>query len=290
MGFGFIEVGSVSARPSAGNPERPRLFRLPEDEAVVVAYGVPNEGAERVADRLRRRPIGVPVGVNIVETNTGEPGMAEQTIADMVEAARPFVGTADYLALNLNCPNTAGGESPFADPENLRELLRGYAGYESLPPVFLKVTATSDPARIEPVLEVIDGFRFVRGISFNVPPGKPYEGLRTPPDRLDPLPGALTGRPTRSLLHEAVSAWYERIDRERHALIAAGGIASAEDAYGMIRRGASLVQLYTALIYQGPGLVKRIHRGLLRLLDRDGFTSIAEAVGTAEPGEVRTER
>ena len=279
VGFGSVEVGSVSAYPSDGNTDRPRLFRLPADDAVVVYYGVPNEGARAVARRLSRARLPVPLGINLVETNTGVPAGADETIREMVEAARPFLRVADYIALNLNCPNTTGGSSPFEDPGNIAVLLEGYRQFQNLPPVFLKIPPTTDLARIDAVLEAVDPFPFLRGVIFNLPSGTDYPGLRTPPEALARMPGTLAGRPTRGLINESIRAWYPRMDRSRHTLVGVGGIFSARDAYEKIRLGASLVQFNTALVYLGPGAARAINRGLCRLLERDGFGHISEAVG-----------
>jgi dihydroorotate dehydrogenase (fumarate)/dihydroorotate dehydrogenase len=277
LGFGHVEVGSVSAEPSAGNP-RPRLFRLPADEAVVVHYGVPNDGAEAVAARLARRRTPVPVGVNIVETNTGRAASRDEVIGQFVTSVRTVAGVADYLSLNLNCPNTAAGHSVFDDPAAVRDLLAALADLDPRLPVFLKVTATTEPARIESTLAAAEPFRFVAGFSFNVPPGKP-DGLRTPAADLSRMPGVVCGRPLREMMEATLRAWVVRADRQRFAFIAGGGIATAEEAYWSIRQGASLVQVYTALIYEGPGLIRRINAGLARRFARDGFTNPADAVG-----------
>ena len=284
LGLGHVEIGSVSARPSRGNP-RPRLFRLPADEAIVVNYGVPNDGADAVARRVSARPLPVPLGVNLVETNSGRPAPADEVIAELVEAARAFVGPADYLTLNLNCPNTTAGASPFDDPAAVAALLAELAAVDGLPPVFLKLTARTDPPFIESLLEAVDPFPSVAGFVFNLPPGKDY-ALRTPAAEVDPLPGTLCGPPARGLLDQTVRAWYGRIDRRRHCIIGSGGIASADDAWRKIRLGASLLQLYTGLVYHGPGLVRRINRGLVRLLEADGLSHVSEAVGLdhAAPG------
>ena len=285
-GFGFVEVGSVSAHPSEGNPGRPRLFRVPEDEAIVVNYGVPNDGAEAVARRFASaRPPGppVPLGINLVETNTGRPAGAEEVVGELVAAMRPFLGLADYATLNLNCPNTTSGQSPFDDPGTLGSLLSGYADYDIMPPTFLKVVPTTDPATIEGTLAAMDPFPFVKGIVFGLPTGKPYEGLKTPPQVLDRMAGTLCGRPTRALIDASIQAWYPRMDRGRHVIVGTGGIFTAEDVYRKIRLGATLVQVYTALVFHGPGLVKRINRGLLRLMARDGLDRIIDAVGVDNP-------
>jgi len=279
VGFGSVEVGSVSAYPSKGNPVRPRLFRAPDDEAIVVYYGVPNDGSRAVADRLAPFRLSVPLGINLVETNTGRPADHEQVIEELVLAAKPFLKFADYFTLNLNCPNTTAGKSPFDNPENLGSLLAGYAAYEAMPPTFVKVVPTTKPETVDRTLEAIDPFPFVKGIAFGLPTGKPYTGLKTPVAQLDRMPGTLCGRPVRALVDNSIRTWYPRMDTGRHVLIGAGGIFNAEDAYKKIRLGASLVQLYTALIYRGPSLVKQINQGLCRLMERDGLTQISEAVG-----------
>lgn len=312
-GFGFVEAGSVSAHPSEGNSGRPRLFRVPADEAIVVNYGVPNDGAEAVARRFASarpsRPYGspvrsgspgsyvspsrsgqpcpshppVPLGINLVETNTGRPAGAEEVVEELVAAMRPFLGLADYATLNLNCPNTTSGRSPFDDPGTLGKLLEGYAGYDTMPPTFLKVVPTTDPATVEGTLAAVDPFPFVKGIVFGLPTGKPYDSLKTSPQVLDRMPGTLCGRPTRALIDASIQAWYPRMDRNRHVIVGTGGIFTAEDVYRKIRLGATLVQVYTALVYHGPGLVKRINRGLCRLMAQDGLDRIIDAVGVDNP-------
>jgi dihydroorotate dehydrogenase (fumarate)/dihydroorotate dehydrogenase len=245
----------------------------------VVYYGVPNEGSEAVARRLSRSCLPVPLGINLVETNIGLPSGPEETIQEMIQAAKPFLGIVDYLALNLNCPNTTGGSSPFDVTRNIAVLLDGYGHYGVLPPMFLKIPPTTDPARIDGVLEAVDAFPFLKGVIFNLPPGTDYPGLKTPSDELSRMPGTLAGRPARDLIDASVRAWYPRMDHSRHVMVGVGGVYSAEDAYEKIRLGASLVQLNTSLVYHGPGVAGEINRGLCRLLERDGLKHISEAVG-----------
>jgi dihydroorotate dehydrogenase len=140
---------------------------------------------------------------------------------------------------------------------------------------------------IEPILEAVDPFGFVKGFILNIPNRRPHETLRTPAAELAATRGGITGPSIRDVTNVAIRAWYARIDRSRHALIGTGGIGSAADAYEMIRNGASLVQLYTALVYRGPALVARINADLARLLARDGLYGVAEAVGLAHGGRVR---
>lgn len=274
MGFGSLEVGSVSAAPSMGNPGGPRLSRLPQDEALLVYYGVPNDGAASVARRLSGARLRVPLGVSIVETNTGRPNSLEAVIEEFRNAMKLLAPVADYIALNLQCPNSETG--PLTNPSGVAALLSSLGGER---PVFLKIAATPDAEAIEAFLQAVDPFPFVRGLILSTLLPKPYAGLRTPAQKLHGLPGSLTGAPLKMLARELVSAWYSRIDRKRHILIGVGGVQSAQDAYALIRRGATLVHLVTALVYQGPGLPRAIHRGLAALLQRDGVPRVSEAVG-----------
>ena len=283
LGFGFVEVGSVSEHPSTGNPERPRIWRLEADEGLRIHYGCPNDGAAIVSARLHSSKLGVPLGVNLVETNTGVMASAEHAAEEIGMAIGRFIGLADYIVLNLSCPNMPrGGCGLFDDPDSIRLLLRSCAQTTGLPPIFLKITPPGDPEDsrvIDPILDAVDPFSFVKGFILNIPNRDPYGTLRTPAKELDRMRGGITGPSLRRPTNAAIRNWYARIDRTRHLLIGCGGITSAADAYETIRRGASLVQLYTALVYQGPGLVKQINDDLGRLLECDGLHTISEAVG-----------
>ena len=287
LGFGFVEIGSVSERPSAGNRVRPRIWRLPADEGLRVYYGCPSDGAAVVAARLQACRSRVPVGINLVETNTGQLVTAEQAADELALAIPRFAGLADYIVLNLACPNMPHGRGGLFDAsEKLDYLLQSIGRNAPLPPLFLKLTPpgdAQDPRVIDPILEVVDAYDFVKGFILNIPNPDPRGTLRTPAATLDRMRGGITGPSLRRPANAAIAAWYRRIDRTRHVLIGTGGISSAEDAYATIALGASLVQLYTALVYRGPGLVHEINAGLCRLLARDGFRNVGEAVGSANP-------
>jgi dihydroorotate dehydrogenase (fumarate)/dihydroorotate dehydrogenase len=274
LGFGHVEVGSVSADPSDGNP-RPRLFRLVGERAIVVHYGVPNDGAARVASRLARVHAGVPVGINVVSTNRGAASDAEPdeaVIGDYVESVRALQSLGDYVCLNLSCPNTRDGVGFFADRSRLRALLERLDGVRR--PLFVKVAPFASDADLDSFLEAVDGFQFVSGFSVNLPPGKP-PGL----NGASSLPGAVSGPPCAPAALRTVGDLYRRMDRSRHVVIGSGGVGSGADAYAMIRQGASLVQLYTALVYEGPGVVRRVTAELSDLVARDGLANVGEAVG-----------
>jgi dihydroorotate dehydrogenase len=266
LGFGHVEIGSVSADPSAGNP-RPRLFRLPSEQAIVVHYGVPNDGAARVAERLARPRPSVPVGVNVVSTNRGdaEAETDDAVIADYVSSVRSLQRLGDYVCLNLSCPNTRDGRGFFADRARLRALLDelGAVGVER--PLFVKVAPFGGAGELDSFLDAVAPFPFVSGFSVNLPPG----------DRPG-MPGAVSGPPAAPAAERTVAELYRAGGRP---VIGSGGVSSADDAYRMIRLGASLVQVYTALVYEGPGVVRRVTRGLGELVARDGFARVGDAVG-----------
>lgn len=280
MGFGYIDVGSVSMQPSKGNPGRPRLFRLPADEALMVNYGVPNDGAALVSQRVASRPSRVPIGVTLVETNAGHTTPANEVIAEIASAAAAFIGKVDVLLISAACPNETTGEKPFANLENLDRLFAALARHHDLPPVVLKITAPFD--QIDRIVEISKAYPFVKGFQPMVGPPRPYENLKTSAAVIDKLPGSATGPFLKAHLLHHLREWYVRIDRTRHVLIANGGIRTGSDAYEAIRAGASLVGLVTGLIYDGPGLARRINRELASLLARDGYARVSDAVGTDE--------
>lgn len=277
MGFGFIEVGSVSRWPSAGNAVRPRVFRLPADEALIVNYGVPNDGADTVAPRMAKADSPVPIGVNLVETNTGRPADSDEVIEELAEAAAVFAPIASFLSISAECAN-APGVHPLARIENLKRLLDAIGASGSLPPVLIKLRVPA--AEMEAVLRVTDAYSFVRGFRVNTISSRPYEGLKTPRSQWESMKGSLTchalGFPA---MLQAVRDWSVRADPSRYALVASGGIRSGHDAYMTLRAGASLVQCVTALIYEGPALASRVNKQLLDILEADGVANVKDVVG-----------
>ena len=277
LGFGFLEIGSISAEFSAGNP-KPRLFRLPERECIIVCYGLPNLGAEAVARGLEGVKLPVPLGINLVNTNRLREETDDDIIGDYCRSAGVLAGHADYLVLNLSCPNTDSGRAFFGERGHVVRLLERLGEDAPRVPLFLKVSPLGGVAAIESVLEAASGFDFVSGFIFNTPSGKP-EALGLSEAQQRAMPGAVTGPIHEPMMNEAIANLYQRMDRDRYVIIGIGGIFTAEDAYRKIRLGASLVQLLTALVYRGPGVVRTINEGLAELLQRDGFANVSEAVG-----------
>lgn len=281
LGFGHIEIGSVSAAPSKGNP-KPRLFRLPKDNAVVVHYGLQNHGADIISQRLMQTRHHHPLGINIVKTNRGinaPPDTEDDILTDYIHSINQLKTCADYLALNLSCPNTEMGRDFFAEKSHIIRFIDALNNLDIPCPVFLKISPTGGIPAIEDMLEAVDHATFVSGFTFNLAPGK-HVPLSTPKSIWQNMPGTIAGKPVEPLINTCITELYRRMNKKRYHIIGAGGISTAHDAYHKIQLGASLTQLLTALVYEGPNIVRRINEGLCTLLDRDGLKSISEAVGT----------
>ena len=271
-GFGFVECGTVTPLPQAGNP-RPRLFRLSKDEAVINRMGFNNAGVEAFAARIGRPGRPGPVGANI-----GANKDSEDRIGDYVTGLKRLWGLADWFTLNISSPNTPGLRA-LQTRAALEELLgRAAETRDALPankavPMFLKVAPDLEDAEIEAIVETVLAFGLSGIIVANTTISRP--GLRS---REAAETGGLSGAPLRDLAQSVLSR-FSAVAAGRLPLIGAGGIATGADAYDRIRAGASAVQLYSALVYAGPGLAVRLSRDLAARLRADGFRSVSEAVG-----------
>jgi len=269
-GFGFVECGTVTPLPQAGNA-RPRLFRLTEDRAVINRMGFNNVGLEAFAANLARRRPGV-VGANI-----GANKDAADRIGDYVTGLTRLWPLADYFTVNVSSPNTPGLRA-LQTGEALAELMArvgaARATLSGRKPVFLKVAPDLEDAEIEAIAEAVAGAKFDGVVVSNT--------TLTRPDTLKSghrgEAGGLSGAPLMALATRVLASFHAAA-RGRFALVGAGGIASGADAYAKLRAGASAVQLYSALVFEGPGLVTRIRRDLAARLKADGFATVADAVG-----------
>jgi dihydroorotate dehydrogenase len=273
LGFGFVEVGTLTPRPQPGNP-KPRLFRLEEDQAIVNRMGFNSRGHDAVVDRLSRRLRSGIVGVNLGK-NRDSPDAG----ADYAEGIRRMARLADYLVINVSSPNTPGLRDlqvGAALSALLCRLIRAREEAGSRVPLLVKIAPDLSAEERYDIAQVtldsgIDGL-----IVSNTTIGRPRDLC----SRHVHEAGGLSGRPLFAPSTALLASMY-RLTKGRLLLIGVGGVASAADAYAKIRGGASLVQLYTALVFSGPALVTEIKSGLAALLRNDGFGSIAEAVGTA---------
>ena len=273
-GLGFVECGTVTPLPQAGNP-RPRLFRLSEDRAVINRMGFNNQGLDAFAAQLDARPRTGVVGANI-----GANKDSADRVADYVLGLRRLWGRADYFTVNISSPNTPGLRA-LQTREALQDLLGRLAETRAAlmalgrdQPVFLKVAPDLGDDEIEAIVETTIAQGLDAVIVGNTTISRP-DSLRS---RHKGEAGGLSGAPL-TALSTAVLRRFHQAAAGRIALIGAGGIASGADAYAKIRAGASAVQLYSALVYEGAGLIGRIARDLAEQLEADGFGSVAEAVG-----------
>lgn len=286
LGFGLVEVGSVTPRPQSGNP-RPRLFRLSRERAIINRLGFNNAGVEAMAARLRGRDSRKRQG--ILGINLGKNKDTEDAAADYEIGARRLGPLADYVVINVSSPNTPGlralqGKVPLQDlvGRTHRALSEACAGpapsvgasKAGPPPLLLKIAPDLTDQDLEDIAEVALQGELAGLIVTNTTIARP--------DGLDPRyakeAGGLSGRPLFAPSTEILRRVY-RLTQGRLPLIGVGGISGGADAYAKIRAGATLVQLYSALVYEGPGLVRRIKRDLIACLERDGLSSISAATG-----------
>jgi len=266
LGFGHVEVGGVTADPQAGNP-RPRLFRLREDGALVNRMGLNNEGADAVGDRLAAATVDVPVGVNIAKT---EHVGSDDAPADYRYTYEQVAEGADFFVVNVSCPNSEG----FRELQNRdsMEAILGELVDAGASPLLVKLSPDLPEPAVGDALEIVDDLGLDGVVAANTTTDRPAS-LRSP-NRVET--GGLSGKPIENDATGMVRFVAERVDVP---VVGVGGVSSAEGAYRKIRAGASLVQLYTGLVYEGPSLAREINAGLLDLLDRDGFDAVADAVG-----------
>lgn len=271
-GFGFEEMGSVTGEKCEGN-EKPRLFRLKKDKAILVNYGLVNKGAEYLSKELEGKKFLFPVGVSVAKTNDRKLD-TEGGIKDYAKAFKLMHPTGDYTTINVSCPNLSDGQT-FGYPDNLDKLLKEISKQKIIKPVFLKLKPDMDLEKVDKVLEVVERYKFVTGFIFsNLTVDR--KGLITDTSKMKE--GSVSGKPVKEKSTKLIRYVYKKT-KGKYVIMGCGGIFSAEDAYEKIKAGASLIQLVTGMIYEGPGLIKKINKGLVKLLKRDGFSSIDEAVG-----------
>ena len=267
LGFGHVEIGGVTAERQPGNP-RPRMFRLPEDEALINRMGFNNEGAARIGKRLDDEPQpNVPLGINIGKSKSTP---LEEAADDYLYTYERVADAGDYFAVNVSSPNTPGLRS-LQNREALEDIL-GTLKDAGAQPLLVKLSPDLPEPAIEDALAVVDDLALDGVIATNTTTSRP-DSLENP-NRVET--GGLSGKPIEGEATDLIRFIAERTDAP---IVGVGGISDAEGAYEKIRNGASIVQLYTGLVFEGPAIARDINQGLLELLDRDGFESIDEAVG-----------
>ena len=273
IGFGFSEVGTVTASPQPGNPS-PRLFRLPDDRAILNRMGFNNHGAGNAANNLRRRRSSDPVGINIGKTKVVP---AEDAVRDYVASASMLTGLADYMVVNVSSPNTPGLRDLQA-VESLRPILTAVRDVATIP-VLVKIAPDLDDADIDAVTDLVVELGLAGIVATNTTISR--DGLTTPESTVAAMgAGGISGAPVADRSRQVLARIHERAG-DRIVIISVGGVETPEDVWDRITHGAHLVQTYTGFVFTGPGLIRGTNKLVARRLRQGGFASLADAVGSA---------
>ena len=274
LGFGFTEVGSITARPYEGNA-KPRLYRLPKEKSLRVNYGLKNLGAEVLHQQLENKKWALPLGINIAKTNSPLTSEINKGIEDYFFTYQTFQDVGDYFTINISCPNTCEEHPIFAEPQNLDLLLTKIFSIPKRKPVFVKISPDLGEAKLNDILDVcfkhqVDGFVCTNLTKVNI---LGHVGK-----------GGFSGKLDEELSINVIRQVYKKIkelpsNRVKPIIIGVGGIFSSYDAYKKIKAGASLVELITGMIFEGPQVISDINLGLAELLKKDGYKNISEVVG-----------
>ncbi len=282
FGFGFNTVGTITNLPYSGNP-KPRLGRLPKSKSLMVNKGFKNKGARWTAEKLANQTFQIPLGISIGKTNTKIKETQKDAIADILQAFTVFEDSNiknAYYELNISCPNLYGKIS-FYPPKNLDELLSAVDNLKLSKPVFIKMPINETDSSTLKMLDVIVRHKITGVIIGNLQ--KDRKNPEIIKSEIKWKVGNFSGLPTQKRSDELIALAYKHY-KNKLIIIGCGGIFSTEDAYRKIKLGATLVQLITGLIFEGPMLVAKINKELSENLKKDGYKNISEAIGTSNRG------
>lgn len=288
VGFGFMEVGSITGEYCEGNP-KPRLWRMPKSKSLVVWYGLKNDGCEAISKRLAsqaersgliNKKFKIPAGISVAKTNSPETVDVLKGIADYIKSAKTFydAGIGDYFTINISCPNAFGGQ-PFTDPNSLELLLTEFDKLQIKKPVFLKLPPDLSFETVDKIIEVMKEHDIQGFICANLT--KKRDNPKIIKEDLEGIPegvGGISGKPAEETANNLISYIYKKTGG-KYVIIGCGGIFNAEDAYKKIKAGANLLQMITGMVFLGPQVISEINRGLAELIKKDGYKNISEAIG-----------
>ncbi len=274
VGFGFTEVGSITAMAYDGNP-KPRLWRLPKTKSLGVWYGLKNKGVEFLSRELAQKTHYLPIGASIAFTNCRENLNIDSAIRDYKTSAEIMEKYADYITINLSCPSTSGG-MPFILKDNYDKLMTEIDKIPTLKPIWVKISPDMTHLEIDEFLNTSSKHRVHGIICSNLSKKYHLKEIKDP----QPPHGGLSGKVVFPKALDLLSYMYRKVGN-KYIFVFCGGVFSAHDAYKAIKQGASLVQLITGMIFEGPQLISDINLGLVKMLKADGYKNISEAVGVA---------
>lgn len=277
VGFGFEEIGTVTLHPYQGN-SRPRLTRLPKSHALVVNYGLKNEGVDKIIGKIKKNAKhSFPLGISIGKTNSPDTASDKSGVKDYFLCAERIKksNVGDFYVINISCPNTFGGE-PFTTPEKLETLLKKIATLRFKKPIFVKMPINLPWSKFSKLLDIAVKYKISGVIIGNL--NKDHKDITIKEELPENTKGGISGVPTKRISNMLISKTYKKY-KNKLIIVGVGGIFSGHDAYEKIKRGASLVELITGMIYEGPQLIGQINQDLSRLLFEDGYKNISEAIG-----------
>ncbi len=269
VGFGHMEIGSVTAQPYRGNPGK-WMWRAPKHKSLLINYGLKNIGAEKIAKRILKRGCTIPLGISIAKTNSPNTVETGAGIQDYVESYKIFADTGAYTTINISCPNAFGGE-PFTDHKKLNKLMTAIDKIPSKKPVFIKTSPDLTEKELDNIIAVAKKHNVTGFVCSNLTKNKRLKDF--------PLKGGFSGKLQEDLSTKQIAYLYKKT-KGKYIIIGCGGIFTAEDAYKKIKAGATLLQLITGMIFEGPQAISQINQGLVKLLKKDGYTNISQAIGT----------
>lgn len=275
-GFGFVEIGSVTARAYKGN-KRPWSVRLPEDQSLIVNYGLKNIGADKISQKIGNHRRSVPLIINIAKTNDISI-KGNYSIADYVYSFQKLQDKADIINLNISCPNTGDGVLFCESPELLDKLFLALSKAEISKPILLKLKPDISDNILYKICDLANKYIFIKGFIISNLTVHRENLTHTSLVSIEKFRGGISGAPVKNLSNDMISKIY-KYTNGKFIIIGLGGVFNAKDAYEKISLGANLVEIVTGLIYEGPSVVQSINKGLVELLEADGFTNIVDAIG-----------
>lgn len=274
VGLGHIEIGAITAKEYKGNP-RPWTTRVPEDNSLIVNYGLKNEGVEKIGKRIEHISCSIPLIANVAKTND-KTIQGEATIEDYIHTIQAIDSYVDIIDINISCPNT-GDKLLLCEDMNLLELLLSRIAIirsTVSSSLLLKIKPDISQEKIRQIIDLVEKYGCIDGfVATNLSRNRSLLSKE-----MEDIPGGISGKPISNDATNTIKTLYQ-YTQGRYPIIGCGGVFSGEDAYEKIKAGASLIQILTGFIYKGPGLIKKIHKELLELLEKDGYDSIQEAIG-----------